>query len=382
LKALTDILRNITVLETKGTGNIAIASIELDSRKVGKDALFVAVSGTQVDGHNYIETAIQNGATAVLCEKLPKIFQDSISYIQVSDSAAALGIAAANFYDNPSQKLKLIGITGTNGKTTTATLLFNLFSSLGYQSGLLSTILYQIGNESFPATHTTPDAIRINELLNNMVEAGCDFAFMEVSSHAIDQERISGLSFAGGVFTNLTHDHLDYHNTFKAYLQAKKKFFDHLPSTAFALSNADDKNGKVMLQNTAASKHFYSLRSMAEFKGRIIENHFDGLQMEIDKQELFALLPGTFNAYNLLAVYGTAVLLEQDKEEILTAISQLRGAEGRFDSLHSTNGITAFIDYAHTPDALENVLKTINSLRTYNEQLITVVGAGASGNQG
>jgi len=376
LKALTDILRNITVLETKGTGNIAIASIELDSRKVGKDALFVAVSGTQVDGHNYIETAIQNGATAVLCEKLPKIFQDSISYIQVSDSAAALGIAAANFYDNPSQKLKLIGITGTNGKTTTATLLFNLFSSLGYQSGLLSTILYQIGNESFPATHTTPDAIRINELLNNMVEAGCDFAFMEVSSHAIDQERISGLSFAGGVFTNLTHDHLDYHNTFKAYLQAKKKFFDHLPSTAFALSNADDKNGKVMLQNTAASKHFYSLRSMAEFKGRIIENHFDGLQMEIDKQELFALLPGTFNAYNLLAVYGTAVLLEQDKEEILTAISQLRGAEGRFDSLHSTNGITAFIDYAHTPDALENVLKTINSLRTYNEQLITVVGAG------
>ena len=376
MKALTDILRNITVLETKGTGNIAIASIELDSRKVGKDALFVAVSGTQVDGHNYIETAIQNGATAVLCEKLPKIFQDSISYIQVSDSAAALGIAAANFYDNPSQKLKLIGITGTNGKTTTATLLFNLFSSLGYQSGLLSTILYQIGNESFPATHTTPDAIRINELLNNMVEAGCDFAFMEVSSHAIDQERISGLSFAGGVFTNLTHDHLDYHNTFKAYLQAKKKFFDHLPSTAFALSNADDKNGKVMLQNTAASKHFYSLRSMAEFKGRIIENHFDGLQMEIDKQELFALLPGTFNAYNLLAVYGTAVLLEQDKEEILTAISQLRGAEGRFDSLHSTNGITAFIDYAHTPDALENVLKTINSLRTYNEQLITVVGAG------
>jgi UDP-N-acetylmuramoyl-L-alanyl-D-glutamate--2,6-diaminopimelate ligase len=376
LKLLTDILQNILPIETIGPVNIAIQSLALDSRKVEKSSLFVAVNGTQVNGHDFIGAAIQKGATAIVCEKLPEEGQNNITYIRVENPAQSLGIMAANFYDHPSRKLKLIGITGTNGKTTTATLLFNLFRALGYKTGLLSTILYQIDTKSFAATHTTPDAIRINELLNQMVEAGCDYAFMEVSSHAIEQERVSGLSFAGGVFTNLTHDHLDYHNTFKAYLQAKKKFFDHLPSSAFALSNADDKNGKVMLQNTKASKHYYSLRTVAEFKGRIIENHFDSLQMEIDKQELFALLPGTFNAYNLLAVYGTAVLLGQDKEEILTAISQLRGAEGRFETLRSKTGITVFVDYAHTPDALENVLKTINSLRTFNEKLITVVGAG------
>ena len=363
-------------VEVKGSTNIVIKSLALDSRQLSKDSLFVAIRGTQVDGHNYIETAIQNGAAAIVCEKIPKNPQAGITYVSVENSSSTLGIAASNFYDNPSAKLKLIGITGTNGKTTTATLLFNLFKSLGYKTGLLSTILYQIDNERFAATHTTPNAIRINELLNQMLEAGCDFAFMEVSSHAIDQERISGLTFAGGVFTNLTHDHLDYHSTFKAYLTAKKKFFDHLPASAFALSNADDKNGKVMLQNTKASKHFYSLKTLAEFKGRIIENHFDGLQMNIGNYELFALLPGIFNAYNLLAVYGTAVLLEQDEEEILTGISQLRGAEGRFETLQSKSGITAFVDYAHTPDALENVLKTINSLRTFNEKLITVVGAG------
>ena len=376
MKYLSDILQNIRPVEIKGSTNIVIESLALDSRQVSKNTLFVAVHGTQLDGHDYIETAIQNGAVAVLCKKLPLKKQKHITYIKVENPAHGLGIAAANFYDNPSKKLSLIGITGTNGKTTTATLLFNLFKLLGYKTGLLSTINYQIDNESFTATHTTPDAIRINEMLNQMVEVGCAFAFMEVSSHAIDQERISGLTFAGGVFTNLTHDHLDYHNTFKEYLRAKKKFFDHLPNSAFALSNADDKNGKVMLQNTKASKHFYSLKTLAEFKGRIIESHFDGLQMNIGNHELFAMIPGMFNAYNLLAVYGTAVLLEQDTEEILKGISQLRGAEGRFETLQSKTGITVFVDYAHTPDALENVLKTINSLRTFNEKLITVVGAG------
>lgn len=373
---LSDILQNIKPIAIKGQLNFAVSGLALDSRKVVNNTLFVAVKGTIVDGHNFIETAIQKGATAILCEKIPEKTKDSVTYIRVSNTAAALGIAAANFYDKPSNKLKLVGITGTNGKTTTATLLFNLFKALGYKSGLLSTIQYQIDNEVYTATHTTPDAIRINELLSQMVTAGCDYAFMEVSSHAIEQDRISGLTFVGGVFTNLTHDHLDYHNTFKAYLIAKKRFFDHLPTTAFALSNADDKNGKVMLQNSPASKHYYSLKKLAEFKGRILENHFDGLQMNIGKQELFALLPGIFNAYNLLAVYGTAILLGQDEEEVLTGISQLQGAEGRFETLRSKTGITAFIDYAHTPDALENVLKTINSLRTFNEKLITVVGAG------
>jgi len=376
LKYLTHILQNIVPLETKGSVVLAIKSLALDSRKVSESTLFFALRGTQVDGHEYIQKAIQKGAVAIVCEEFPENLQNDIAYIRVQNTSQILGIAASNFYDNPSQKLKLVGITGTNGKTTTATLLFNLFKSLGYKTGLLSTILYQVDNVSVEATHTTPDAIRINELLNQMVEAGCAFAFMEVSSHAIAQERISGLTFAGGVFTNLTHDHLDYHLTFKEYLNAKKKFFDQLPTSAFALSNADDKNGKVMLQNTRASKHFYSLKTLAEFKGRIIENHFDGIQMNINNKELFALLPGIFNAYNILAVYGTAVLLHQEEEEILTGISQLRGAEGRFETLQSESGITAFIDYAHSPDALENVLKTINSLRTFNEKLIAVVGAG------
>ncbi len=376
MKYLTDILQEVKPVETRGPANPAIQHLAFDSRKVSKGTLFFAIRGTQVDGHDFIEAAIQKGATAIICEIFPSNLQNEITYIRVKNPASSMGIAASNFYDNPSKKLDLLGITGTNGKTTTATLLFNLFKSLGYKVGLLSTILYKIDNEYVEATHTTPNSIRINELLNQMVEAGCAYAFMEVSSHAIDQERISGLTFSGGVFTNLTHDHLDYHTTFKEYLTAKKKFFDHLPATAFALSNTDDKNGKVMLQNTKASKYFYSLKTVAEFKGRIIENHFDGLQMNIGYHELFTLLPGVFNAYNILAVYGTAVLLNQDDEEILSGISQLRGAEGRFETLQSKTGITAFVDYAHTPDALENVLKTINSLRTFNEKLITVVGAG------
>lgn len=376
MKSLSNILQTIKPVKVSGSLSCPIRSLALDSRNVVKDTLFFAIPGTQVDGHAYIETAIQKGAIAVVCEILPAVLQDSITYIQVQNSAQTLGIVASTFFDNPSGKIALVGITGTNGKTTTATLLYKLFKALGYKTGLLSTILYKIDNWSIESTHTTPNAIRINELLNQMVEAGCAYAFMEVSSHAIKQERIAGLTFAGGIFTNLTHDHLDYHNTFKDYLTAKKAFFDQLPSSSFALSNTDDKNGKVMLQNTCASKHFYSLKTMAEFKGKIIENHFDGLQMNIGNNELFTLLPGVFNAYNLLAVFGAAVLLDQEEEEILTAISQLRGVEGRFDTIQSKSGITAFVDYAHTPDALENVLKTINGLRTFNEQLITVIGAG------
>ncbi len=376
MKRLTDILQNIHPVEIRGRDDIAVSSLAFDSRKVTKGSLFAAVRGTRVDGHSFIEKAVQAGASSVICENLPLNLQAGVTYIRVQNAALALGIAASAFYGKPSEKLRLVGITGTNGKTTTATLLYNLFRAMGFKTGLLSTIRYKIDTLSEDATHTTPDAIRINELLHRMVDAGCDYAFMEISSHAVNQERIAGLTFAGGVFTNLSHDHLDYHSDFRSYLNAKKRFFDQLPETAFALSNADDKNGRVMLQNTRASKHYYSLRTMVEFKGKIIENHFNGLQLNIGRHQLFALLPGTFNAYNLLAVYGTAVLLDMNEEEVLTAISKLKGAEGRFETLRSASGITAIVDYAHTPDALENVLKTINSLRTTNETLITVVGAG------
>lgn len=338
--------------------------------------MFVAVPGTQVDGHQFISKAIEDGAKAIVYTKPPEKFDPSVIYIKVKDSSIALGNIASNFYDNPSEKLKLVGITGTNGKTTTATLLYNLFTKLGYKAGLLSTIQSKIHTLTIEATHTTPDALKLNELLNQMVLEGCDYAFMEVSSHAVEQNRIAGLEFAGGVFTNITHDHLDYHLTFKNYLNAKKKFFDELPSTAFALTNADNKNGIFILQNTGASKKTYSLKKVVDFKGRVIENHFDGLEMTMNGHEVNTLLSGNFNAYNLLAVYGTAILLGMESEEVLTAISTLQGAEGRFELVRSKSGITGIIDYAHTPDALENVLKTINSLRTQNEQLITVAGAG------
>ena len=376
MKYLQDILYKSGILEISGSHDIVVTAIAFDSRKVTKGCLFVAVPGTQTDGHQFIDKAIKDGAKAIVCMDLPDVLQPDITFVKVQDSSIALGHIAANFYNNPSEKLKLVGITGTNGKTTTATLLYNLFTSLGYKTGLISTIQTKIHSNTIEATHTTPDALQLNKLLNQMVEEGCDFVFMEVSSHAIDQNRIAGLQFAGGVFTNITHDHLDYHETFRNYLNAKKKFFDELPSSAFALSNIDDKNGKVMFQNTKATKASYGLKNMAEFKGRVIENHLTGLQMTMNGKEVYALLPGDFNAYNLMAVYGTAILLEMDEEEVLTTVSSLQGAEGRFNIIRSNTGITGVIDYAHTPDALENVLKTINGLRTHNEHLITVIGAG------
>jgi len=376
LKKLNDILNEVKVLEISGSPNREIGNIAFDSRQVGRGDVFVAVSGTQVDGHLFIPQAEEKGCTVVVCEQFPENLSSDVTYIKVRNSAEALGQLASAFYEHPSRSLKLVGVTGTNGKTTTVTLLYDLFEDLGYKAGMLSTVLNRIHQTLVPATHTTPDALQINRLLKQMADEGCEFVFMEVSSHAIEQNRIAGLQFAGAVFTNITHDHLDYHKTFKDYLEAKKKLFNGLPETAFALINADDRNGKVMLQNTKAKKYTYGLKSMADFKAKVIENHFDGLVMIVDGEEFSALLPGEFNAYNLLAAYATARLLGQDKTEVLVSLSKARGAEGRFDIVRSKNNITGIIDYAHTPDALKNVLETINKLRTHNEQLITVVGAG------
>ena len=376
MKILQDILYRAGATEIIGFLDKPVSGIAFDSRKVEEGWLFVAVKGTQVDGHQFIQQVTDKGASVIVCELLPEKIISGTTYVVVKNSSIALGFIASNFYDNPSEKLKLVGVTGTNGKTTTVTLLHSLFIALGYKAGLLSTIVSKVGDDELPASHTTPDAITINNMLSQMVDAGCEFAFMEVSSHAIHQNRIAGLNFTGGVFSNITHDHLDYHKTFSEYLAAKKKFFDELPSQAFALSNIDDKNGKVMLQNTVAKKFTYGLKNMADFKGKVLENHFDGLQMLIDESEFYSLLTGEFNAYNLMAIYATAILLEQNKLDVLTEMSRLKGAEGRFDIIRSKSGITCFVDYAHTPDALLNVLKTINDLRTKNEQLITVVGAG------
>ncbi len=361
-----------------GSLNKEILDVAFDSRKVIEGSLFIAIEGTQVDGHNFIQKAIDKGAVAIVCNKMPVITQCDITYIAVADSSEALGYIASNFFDNPSEKLKIIGVTGTNGKTTIVTLLHSLFTELGYGVGMLSTIQNKINDRIIEATHTTPDALKINELLNLMVDEGCEFVFMEVSSHAIVQHRITGINFSGGIFTNITHDHLDYHHTFKEYINAKKKFFDQLPASAFALTNTDDKNGKIMLQNTQAKKFSYGIKNIASFKGKIIENGFEGMMMKVEGSEVYSLLSGNFNAYNLLAVYSAAILLKQNKEEALIGISKLKGAEGRFDIVRSKNGITAIIDYAHTPDALENIIETINSIRTHNEQLITVVGAGGN----
>jgi len=361
-----------------GSLNKEILDVAFDSRKVVEGSLFIAIEGTQVDGHNFIQKAIDKGAVAIVCNKMPVITQGDITYIAVADSSEALGYIASNFFDNPSEKLKIIGVTGTNGKTTIVTLLHSLFTELGYGVGMLSTIQNKINDRIIEATHTTPDALKINELLNLMVDEGCEFVFMEVSSHAIVQHRITGINFSGGIFTNITHDHLDYHHTFKEYINAKKKFFDQLPASAFALTNTDDKNGKIMLQNTQAKKFSYGIKNIASFKGKIIENGFEGMMMKVEGSEVYSLLSGNFNAYNLLAVYSAAILLKQNKEEALIGISKLKGAEGRFDIVRSKKGITAIIDYAHTPDALENIIETINSIRTHNEQLITVVGAGGN----
>jgi len=376
LKKLTAILKNIEVQKWIGPKDITISDLSFDSRQIQPGQLFIAIKGTVADGHKFIATAIEKGATVIVCETLPEKLDDNITYIKVNNPARALGFLSSNFYNNPSEKLKLIGITGTNGKTTAATLLYKLFQKLGYKSGLLSTVRNYIINKAIEATHTTPDALQINGMLKEMVDADCKYAFMEVSSHAIVQERIAGLNFSGGIFTNITHDHLDYHKTFKEYLQAKKSFFDRLTPESFALINLDDRNAKVMIQNSRAIKKFYAIKSIADFKARIIESHFDGMLLNIDQVELWSKFIGEFNAYNLLSVYACARLLNQPKDEILKILSTLNVIEGRFEYLKSNNGVIAIVDYAHTPDAVLNVVKTINQIRTGNEQLITVIGAG------
>lgn len=378
MRNLKDILFGVSLLSIHGERDIDLKAIAFDSRSISEKTLFIAIKGLTVDGHEYIEKAIQSGASAILCEDLPQQLSGVITYIQVENSAAAMGVVAANFFDNPSRKLKLVGITGTNGKTTTATLLHQLFTDLGYKVGLLSTVENKVENKILPAKFTTPDSIQLNELLFQMVKEGCTHCFMEVSSHALVQERVSGINFSGAVFSNISHDHLDYHETFDAYIKAKKRLFDDLGSEAFALTNVDDKRGSIMLQNTKAEKHTYAVKSMADFKAKTIHNTIQGLELEINGISAWFRLIGDFNAYNLLAVYATAILLEEEKENVLTALSQLSGARGRFELVPNKNNILAIVDYAHTPDALENVLKTISNLRSRQETLITVVGCGGN----
>jgi UDP-N-acetylmuramoyl-L-alanyl-D-glutamate--2,6-diaminopimelate ligase len=373
---LSNLLRNIKTIALHRDFPEAISGVEFDSRKVKKGTLFVAIKGLQSDGHDYIEQAIIKGATAIICEVLPEKRSSDVCYVQVENSAKALALVAAEYYGHPSKKIKLVGITGTNGKTTTGTLLYKLFTQLGYNAGLISTVENKIGNDTLPTDFTTPDAVAINELLQKMIDAGCEFVFMEVSSHAVDQERIAGLHFTGAVFTNLTHEHLDYHKTFKSYLEAKKRFFDQLPANSFSLTNVDDKNGKVMLQNTKAKKYTYGLKRQADYKAKIIENSFSGLHLNVNGTEMICRLIGEFNAYNLMAVYGTAILLDADPEEVLVHISNLTTAEGRFDFQVSPDGKIGIVDYAHTPDALEKVLTTIAHLRKGTEKVIAVVGCG------
>ncbi len=376
MRYLSDILQGIPFTELQGSADVEISAVVFDSRKVVPGCLFVAVRGTVADGHIYIEQAVKDGAVAVICEELPGHTAAEADFLMVADSAIALGIVSANFYVNPSDKLKLIGVTGTNGKTTIATLLYKLFRDLGYKCGLLSTVENQINDVIIPSTHTTPDPVELNKLLDEMVAQGCDYCFMEVSSHAVAQHRIAGLTFSGGIFSNLTHDHLDYHLTFDNYLKAKKAFFDGLPKSAFALTNVDDKNGNVMLQNTKSHKKTYALKSMADYKAKILENQFGGLLLQIDNEEVWFKMVGSFNAYNLLAVYATAMLLEQDRAKVLTSLSKLSGAEGRFDYIVAPNKIIGIVDYAHTPDAVQNVLGTIHNIRKGNEKVITVIGCG------
>ncbi|OKL40198.1 UDP-N-acetylmuramoyl-L-alanyl-D-glutamate--2,6-diaminopimelate ligase [Pontibacter flavimaris] len=378
MQLLQDILQNVNVRSTHGSSDVPVQGITFDSRQVREGVLFVAVRGVQADGHAFIPKAEEAQAAAIVCEELPQELKQSITYVQVQDSAQALGQMASAFYGHPSKKLQLVGITGTNGKTTSVTLLHKLFRELGYHVGMISTVQNQIDEEVIPSTHTTPDAVKLNELLAQMVKAGCTHAFMEVSSHAMVQHRVAGITFAGGVFTNITHDHLDYHGTFEEYIKAKKAFFDMLPKNAFALVNADDKRGPVMVQNTKASAHFYALRKAVEFKGRIIDNTIQGLHLEVDGREIWAKLIGTFNAYNLLAAYGVGVLLGEDPTETLTILSSLSSAAGRFDYIVSDSQITGIVDYAHTPDALENVLNTIQQIRNPNQKVITLVGCGGN----
>jgi UDP-N-acetylmuramoyl-L-alanyl-D-glutamate--2,6-diaminopimelate ligase len=374
---LRDVLYKVAIRTVAGSTDSEVKDIQIDSRKVKPGCVFVAVKGAATDGHQFIDKAVENGAVAVIGESLPVVMKEGVVYVQVENSAAAAGYMAHNFFRQPSVSMKVVGVTGTNGKTTIATLLYKLFTSLGYKCGLLSTVENHIGDKIVPATHTTPDAIQLNQLLKQMADEGCTHVFMETSSHAVHQHRVTGLQFAGGLFSNITHDHLDYHKTFDEYIRVKKLFFDSLSSSAFAISNADDKRGAVMLQNTVAKKYFYSLKTMADFKGKILENSLSGLVMNINDQEVHFRLIGEFNAYNLLAVYGAAMCMGEDKQEVLRCLSVLTGAEGRFEYMVSAKErVIAIVDYAHTPDALLNVLATIKKLKKGFETVITVVGCG------
>lgn len=376
MKVLKDILYKVAIEAVKGITDIAINKIEFDSRKIELNDVFVAIKGSLSDGHTFIDKALELGATAVICEAFPERIVNGVTYIQVKSSNEALAVLSANFYDNPSQKLRLVGVTGTNGKTTIASLLFQLFKNAGYKVGLLSTVKIMVDETEYKATHTTPDSLTINHFLNEMVETGCEFCFMEVSSHGVHQKRTEALHFEGGIFTNLSHDHLDYHNTFAEYRDVKKSFFDHLPKSAFAIVNVDDKNGGVMVQNTKAKKITYALKTYADYRAQILENQFTGLLLKVNTHELWTKLIGSFNAYNLLAIFATAIELGLEEQEALRLVSALESVSGRFQYIVSESKITAIVDYAHTPDALENVLKTIENIRTRNEQLLTVVGCG------
>lgn len=376
MKRLSDLLSSTEVISFTASADSEIHSLQYDSRKVGQGDCFFAVRGTQVDGHDYIERAVEAGASVVVCESLPPKMSDSVSYVVVADSSRAMASMAAAFYDNPSSQLKLVGVTGTNGKTTVATLLCDLFSAMGYRSGLISTVVYRVGSREIESTHTTPDAIRMNAMLREMVDCGCDYCFMEVSSHALVQERVRGLKFCGAIFTNLSHDHLDYHGTFAEYIKAKKLLFDGLDKRAFALTNVDDRNGEVMVQNCRAAVSRYSLRQMADFRSKVLEMHFDGMLLRMGQHDMWVKFLGRFNAYNLLAVYGAAMLLGADEGEVLQAMSALQSVSGRFEPVRSESGVTAIVDYAHTPDALEKVIATINDIRGGCGRLITVCGCG------
>lgn len=382
MKLLKDILYKAGIEAVDGSTNVAVEQIALDSRKVSRFTAFVAIPGTQVDGHDYIDQAVEAGAMAIVCERMPEKLHEEVTYVRVKKAAHALAMMAANFYDHPSRKINLVGITGTNGKTTTVTLLYNLFRQLGYKCGLISTVRNVIGRELVEATHTTPDALSLNQLLAEMVEKGCKYCFMEVSSHAVVQYRVTGIEFKVGVFTNISRDHLDYHKTFKEYIRAKKQFFDLLPEGSFALINSDDRNGATMVQNTRATKRTFGLKTMADFRARVIENQLTGLHLQMGDSDLYSKLIGGFNAYNLLAVYGTAMLLGEEKLDVLTTLSGLSAVEGRFQIVKSDQNITAVVDYAHTPDALKNVLATIKGVRTGAEKVITVVGCGGNRDSG
>ncbi|WP_106917717.1 UDP-N-acetylmuramoyl-L-alanyl-D-glutamate--2,6-diaminopimelate ligase [Chryseobacterium aurantiacum] len=373
---VTELVNRIPVIEIHGDSNREVSELVFDSRKVSENSLYIAMRGTVVDGHTFIASSIEKGATTIVCEEFPETLAENVTYVKVKDSAKTSGHLASNFYGNPSQKLKLIGVTGTNGKTSVSTLLFDVFTNLGYTSALLSTVEIRIGEEIIPATHTTPDVITINKILAEAVEKGCEFAFMEVSSHGIAQNRIEGLHFKVAGFTNLTHDHLDYHKTFEEYLKTKKRFFDGLEDTAIAITNVDDKNGNVMLQNTKAKKKSYALKTMADYHGKLLEVDFNGMLVNFNGKEFWTTLTGKFNVYNLLLVFGIAIELGFEQEEILQAISKLKRVSGRFETFKSDGGIFFIVDYAHTPDALENILDSINDIRTKNERLITVFGCG------